>query len=37
MNKKEFRTLDEQIDIHIGKGLTINDEEATKSIILRET
>lgn len=36
MNKKEFRTLDEQIDILRGKGLTINDEEATKSILLRE-
>lgn len=36
MNKKEFRTLDEQIDILRNKGLTINDEESTKEILLRE-
>ena len=36
MNKKEFRTLDEQIDILRNKGLTINDEETTKEILLRE-
>ena len=36
MNKKEFRTLDEQIDILRNKGLTINDEEAAKDVLLRE-
>ncbi len=36
MNKKEFRTLDEQIDILRKKGLTINDEEAAKDVLLRE-
>ena len=36
MNKKEFRTLDEQIDILRNKGLTINDEEAAKEVLLRE-
>ena len=36
MNKKEFRTLDEQIDILRNKGLIINDEESTKAILLRE-
>ena len=36
MNKKEFRTLDEQIDILRNKGLTINNEEQTKDVLLRE-
>ena len=36
MNKKEFRTLDEQIDILKTKGLTINNPEEVKDIILRE-
>ena len=36
MNKKEFRTLDEQIDILRKKGLTINDEESAKEVLLRE-
>ena len=36
MNKKEFRTLDEQIDILRNKGLIINDEDSTKEILLRE-
>ena len=36
MNKKEFRTLDEQIDILRNKGLTINNEEQTKEILLKE-
>ena len=36
MNKKEFRTLDEQISILRNKGLTINDESATKDVLLRE-
>lgn len=36
MNKKEFRTLDEQIDILRNKGLTINDEESAKDVLLRE-
>ena len=36
MNKKEFRTLDEQIDILRNKGLTINNEEETKEILLKE-
>lgn len=36
MNKKEFRTLDEQIDILRNKGLTINNEEQTKETLLKE-
>ena len=36
MNKKEFRTLDEQIDILRNKGLTINNEEQTKEVLLKE-
>ena len=36
MNKKEFRTLDEQISILTNKGLIIEDEEMTKDILLRE-
>ena len=36
MNKKEFRTLDEQVDILKGKGLIINDPEKVKDILLRE-
>ncbi len=33
---KEFKTLDEQINILKDKGLIINDEEKTKEILLRE-
>ena len=36
MNKKEFRTLDEQVSILKNKGLTINNEEHVKDILLRE-
>ena len=36
MNKKEFRTLDEQVDILKNKGLIINNEEQVKEILLRE-
>ena len=36
MNKKEFRTLDEQIAILKSKDLVINDESLTKDILLRE-
>ena len=36
MNKKEFRTLDEQISILTNKGLIIEDKELTKDILLRE-
>ena len=36
MNKKEFRTLDEQISILRSKDLTITDESQTKDILLRE-
>ena len=36
MNKREFRTLDEQIDILRNKGLTINNEEQTKEVLLKE-
>lgn len=35
-NKKEFKTLDEQIIILRGKGLIIKDEEKTKNTLLRE-
>ena len=38
-NKKErkvFKTLDEQIEILRGKGLTIKDEEYAKEVLLRE-
>lgn len=36
MKSKTFKTLDEQIDILINKGLVVDDVEATKSILLRE-
>ena len=36
MKMKEFKNLDEQIDILRKKGLTIKDEEYTKNILLRE-
>ena len=36
MNKKEFRTLDEQIDILKSKDLVINDVDAAKDVLLRE-
>ena len=36
MNKKEFKTLDEQLDIFEEKGLVINDREKAKDILLRE-
>ena len=36
MNKKEFRTLDEQIDILKAKGLIINNEVDVKDILFRE-
>ena len=36
MNKKEFRTLDEQIEILKSKGLTIDNEEKVKDILFRE-
>ena len=36
MNKKEFRTLDEQVDILKSKGLIIDNEETIKDILLRE-
>lgn len=36
MNKKEFRTLDEQISILTNKGLTINDPDKAKDILFRE-
>lgn len=36
MKIKTFKTLDEQIEILIGKGLTINDINYTKEILLRE-
>ena len=36
MNKKEFRTLDEQVDILINKGLIIDDKEKAKDILFRE-
>ena len=36
MNKKEFRTLDEQISILKNKGLIIQDENKVKDILLRE-
>ena len=36
MNKKEFRTLDEQVNIMINKGLTINDTEKAKDVLFRE-
>ena len=36
MNKKEFRTLDEQVEILRSKNLTIVDDEKVKEILLRE-
>lgn len=36
MNKKEFKTLDEQLNIFKTKGLIINDEEKAKEILLME-
>ena len=36
MNKKEFRTLDEQVSILRSKGLIVDDEEKVKDILLRE-
>ena len=33
MNKKEFKTLDEQLGIFKSKGLTINDEEEARNIL----
>ena len=36
MNKKDFKTLEEQLQIFEKKGLTINDRERAKDILLRE-
>ena len=36
MNKKDFKTLDEQLQIFEKKGLTINDKEFAKEILLKE-
>lgn len=36
MNKKEFKTLDEQLGIFKSKGLTVNDEEEARNILLKE-
>ena len=36
MNKKEFRTLDEQVSILRSKGLIVEEEEKVKDILLRE-
>ena len=36
MTEKIFKTLDEQIDILKGKGLTVKDETKTREILLRE-
>ena len=36
MKMKEFKNLDEQVDILRKKGLTIKDEEYAKNILLRE-
>ncbi len=36
MNKKEFKTLDEQINVFKSKGLTITDNEKTKDILFME-
>lgn len=36
MNKKVFKTIEEQIDIFRRKGLTINDEDYAKDILYRE-
>ena len=36
MNKKEFRTLDEQVNIMINKGLIIDDKDKAKDVLFRE-
>ena len=36
MNKKEFRTLDEQVTIMTNKGLVINDIDKAKDVLFRE-
>ena len=36
MERKIFKTLDEQIEIMRNKGLIINDEEKTKEILFKE-
>mgnify|MGYP004623440893 CR=1 FL=1 len=36
MNKKEFKTLDEQLGIFKSKCLTINDEDEARNILLKE-
>ena len=36
MISKPFKTLDNQIDILISRGLVVSDKEVTKSILLRE-
>lgn len=36
MVRKQFKTLDEQLEIFVYKGLIINDEKYTKQILLRE-
>lgn len=36
MKSKTFKTLDEQIDILVNKGLVVNDYDAAKSVLLRE-
>jgi abortive infection bacteriophage resistance protein len=36
MKLKEFKTLDEQIEILQSRGMVINDIEKTKSLLLRE-
>ena len=36
MNKKEFKTLEEQLNIFENKGLIINDKEKAKEILLKE-
>ncbi len=36
MNKKEFRNLDEQVNIMVNKGLKVNDIDKAKDILFRE-
>ena len=36
MNKKDFKTLEEQLNIFENKGLTIIDREKAKEILLKE-
>ena len=36
MRQKNFKTLDEQIEILRNKGMTINDETFAKKVLLRE-